>query len=310
MKTAILILNWNGAEDTITCLQSLVKVIQKEDYIFVIDNCSKDNSIDLITSYLENTAAIFKSSSPSNLKEQFDESCHYYLVQNNVNAGFGTGNNVVLNQLKNIDNCFEFAWLLNNDAIAEEKSLFYLKEKIQSQSDIGAVGSIVLNLPDTHIVQNTGVKYYPFLGISKLIHKNQPLATVNFKEEIKFDYLNGASLMLDLNALEKIGYFDERYFLYSEEFDLQLRLKKEQYRIELVAESKVYHKLMGSTQNSSHLFFYYYCMSSVLLSKKHYTLLTTILVVCNLSLITFLRSFPSMKNFYWGLKGITKGITK
>lgn len=310
MKTAILILNWNGAEDTILCLKSLLNVVQKDDYVFIIDNFSKDNSIDLISSYLENTSDDFKLSAPADLKEIYEESCHYYLVQNNVNAGFGTGNNVVLNQLKNLSKQFEFAWLLNNDAIADEKSLFYLKQKIQSQSDIGAVGSIVLNLPDTHIVQNTGVKYYPFLGISKLINKNQPLTEINFQEKIKFDYLNGASLMLSLNALEKTGYFDERYFLYSEEFDLQLRLQKEQYRIELVPESKVYHKLMGSTRNSSHLFFYYYCMSSILLSKKHYSFLTTLFVVCNLSSITFLRSFPSIKNFYWGLKGIVKGITK
>lgn len=309
MNTAIIILNWNGGTDTINCLNSIYTHLSNEEYIFIIDNSSTDDSIEIIVNFCEKSNISYSISSASKINTSFysEKKCH--IIKNKKNLGFGAGINVVLKQLHKIDYRFKYAWLLNNDAIADKKALFFLKQKIQTDDTIGAVGSILLNYPNIESIQNTGVKHFPYLGVSKLINKNKNVNNVDLTQRIPFDYLNGASLMLNLEAIRKVGYFDERFFLYSEEFDLQLALKKNNYKIELEPKSKVYHKLMGSTRNSSHLFFYYYSMSSTLLTKKHYSKLTLIIATLNLSAIMIIRTFPSTKNFYWSIKGIIKGLT-
>lgn len=308
MKTAILILNWNGGGDTVNCVESLTPNLTADDFVFIIDNDSKDNSVKIIQDFLMQNEIPFVSSDKEKIIRDFDRAVKFYCIQNELNLGFGAGNNVLLKQLNKIDDEFNWVWLLNNDALIEAETLNQLKNKILSDEKIGAVGSIVLNYPDISIIQNTGVKYFPLLGVSKLINKNEHINDVNFNKSIEFDYLNGASLMLRREAVDKAGYFDERYFVYSEEFDLQLSLKKKNYKIELEPKSKVYHKLMGSTRDASHLFFYYYCMSSTLLTKKHYSRLTLIIATFNLSVIMIVRTFPSAKNFYWSIKGILKGL--
>ncbi len=308
MKTAIIILNWNGAPDTIFCLQSMMKFVNlSTDRIFVIDNNSEDESVQDISNFIVNQGITFS------VIESDDIVTHYVdqpisIIKNKKNLGFGAGNNVLLKKIKKINPDFEYVWLINNDAIIEEKSLVCLKETMSSNESFGAVGSIILNFPLDGIVQNTGVKHYRYLGVSKLINKNKKISEIDFSQEIKFDYLNGASLLLRISALEKSGFFDERYFLYSEEHDLQLSLIKNQYRILLEPKSKVYHQLMGSTKHLSHVFYYHYSKSSVQFSKKHYSKFIFIISTLNLTVINFIRTFPSFKNFKWAVKGIIKGM--
>jgi GT2 family glycosyltransferase len=306
--TAILILNWNGYKDTVMCLKSLLPHCSNEDYVFIIDNGSTDNSVEEIQSYYNSMKLPLRNTSEQGLKNDFIPTGKHYLVCNSGNLGFGAGNNVVLKQLKALNAGFTLAWLLNNDALVEDRTLVSLKESMETSPAIGAAGSLILNYPDKTTIQCSGVKHYRFFGVSKLINKNKPYAALDTKKDIAFDYLNGASLLLKLEALEPTGYFDERFFLYSEEYDLELRLQKSGYTLKLDLESKVYHKLGGGTSKNRHLFFYYYNTSAILLSKKHFPGFYTFCAVLNLTAITFIRTFPSVKNFKWGIKGILTAL--
>ena len=309
-NVAVIILNWNGGDDTITCLQSLLPHLQKDDCVFIIDNKSTDDSVNKIFNYLESNHIDFTNATSTNLVTQFSKDTSVCFIQNAENLGFGAGCNVVIKQLNQLDSSFKSVWLLNNDAIVEENTLAELKSKMDGNPKLGAVGSIVLNYPDNGnlTIQNTGVKYYPLLGVGKLVNKNKKLSSIDFTKNIKFDYINGASLMLKVSALDEIGGFDEQFFMYFEELDLQLRLKEANYELTIVPESKVYHKLMGSTQSKPYLFFYYYNKTSIQLMKKHYPFYFVFIVPINLSLILLKRTFPSFKNFSWGMKGIFQGI--
>lgn len=307
-NVAVIILNWNGGDDTITCLQSLLPHLQKDDCVFIIDNKSTDDSVNKFFNYLEKNNIDFINATSTNLVTQFNQNTSVCLIQNFENLGFGAGCNVVIKQLNQLEPSFKKVWLLNNDAIVEEDTLAELKSKMDSNTKLGAVGSIVMNYPDNSTIQNTGVKYYPLLGVGKLVNKNKRLSSIDFTKNIKFDYINGASLMLKVSALDDVGYFDERYFMYAEELDLQLRLKKANYELAVVPESKVYHKLMGSTKNKPYLFFYYYNKTAIQLVKKQYPFYYILIVPINLSLILLKRTFPSFKNFSWGMKGIFEAI--
>lgn len=309
-KTATIILNWNGADDTILCIESVYKILQGEDYVFIIDNHSSDRSIDKISTFFHKHDIQFDISAPEDIIQKFDVNTYYYIVQNNENLGFGAGNNTILKKLNTLPVIFEYVWLLNNDAVVEDRTLSSLKQCLFLNKMTAIAGSIVLNQPDNGLIQNTGAKYYPFLGVSKLINKNQKVKDLDLNSNIDFDYLNGSSLLLRLNAIHQVGYFDERYFLYSEELDLQISLKNKGYKVLLVPESRIFHKLMGSTKNNSHLFYYYYSMSSILLTRKHYSSFTMLISLFSLLIINLIRTFPSFKNFKWAVKGIFKGLSK
>jgi GT2 family glycosyltransferase len=217
---------------------------------------------------------------------------------------------VVLKKLKVIYPGFEMVWLLNNDTVVNSTSLIALKKSLLKEDNRAMSGSLILNYPDNGTIQCSGVKHYRFFGVSKLINKNKDLKAFDRNQIISFDYLNGASMLCRLSALEQAGYFDERFFLYSEELDLQLRLQELHYKLYLELNSEVYHKLGSGTQKSKHLFYYYYNTSAILLSRKHSSLLYTFCVLFNLVAITFIRTFPVFKSFSWGIKGMMEGLKK
>lgn len=310
MSTAILILNWNGAKDTMACLDSLLPNLDKSDYVFLIDNGSTENSIEQFEQYFFKLKLPLVKCAAHELIKGFNNENRFYLIKNSRNAGFGGGNNVVLKQLVFLPAKFEFVWLLNNDTLVESQTLVSLRNTLTSDPQNAVAGSLILNLPKNGTIQCSGVKHYKFFGVSKLINKNKPLSVLNTSTNIDFDYLNGASLMFSYKALQEVGFFDERFFLYSEEFDLQLRLQEHDYNLKLDLNSIVYHKLSGGTSKSKYLFFYYYNTSAMLLSKKHFSWFFTLCALVNLTLITGIRAFPSLKCMYWGAKGIMKGILK
>lgn len=309
MKTAIIILNWNGGADTINCLSSLLPVMTEEDSLFVVDNGSADRSVNEIEKYLLEENFPARTVISSDIKGSYLSSQRCYIVLNGKNLGFGGGNNVVLRQLSSLDKDFKYAWLLNNDAVVVKDSLLNLKKALLSSGKNAVAGSVILNYPDNGLIQCSGVKHFRFFGVSKLINKNQSFEILKNNPDIKFDYLNGASLLFNLHAMNQAGYFDERFFLYSEEFDLQMRIQQAGYNLILAQDSLVYHKLSGGTGRSRHLFFYYYNTSAIFLSKKHFGVFFTFCATFNLVLITAVRALPSFKNFSWGIKGIWKGLS-
>lgn len=308
MKTAIVILNWNGYHDTVICLQSLLPHLGAEDCLFVVDNGSTDESVTQLHAFLSAQNFESKQTEIEQLNSSYQPSCKAFLVLNGQNLGFGAGINRLLRVLPQLQDDFKEVWLLNNDAVVEAATLVTLKAALRQNSKTGVVGSVILNFPDNGLIQCAGVKHHPFFGVSKLIFKNKPQSVLKEVSVIDFDYLNGASLLFNFNAVKEVGFFDERFFLYSEEYDLQLRLKQKGYVSHLALNSRVFHKLSGGTGNSRHLFFYYYNTSAILLSRKHFGLVLTCCATLNLIGITALRALPSFKNFSWGIKGIWKGL--
>lgn len=308
MNCATLILNWNGGTDTIECLRSLLPSLGANDYLFVIDNGSTDNSVSAIQQYLQSGSKGVTLSESKDLTRVFTGDQKLYICLNPANLGFGGGNNTVLKQLSALPIVFDLVWLLNNDAFADQNSLASLKGVMSRDTQIAAAGSLILNYPNSDTIQCTGVRHYKLIGVSKLINKNIPLKGFDQSQPIAFDYLNGASIMLRVKALNEVGFFDERFFLYSEELDLQLRFKERGYGLFLDIKSVVRHKLSGGTSSNKFLFYYHYNASAVLLNRKHYSVFYVFTAVIALMGITVIRAFPSIKNIRWGFSGIIRGL--
>lgn len=300
--TQVVILNWNNAPDTVECIKS---VLTDDTYIAILDNNSTDDSVIVMKGLLEKMSVGVAVIDAADINRLYELTEKVVVIRSDKNLGFAKGVNVVLREaLKNAS--IEYTWLLNNDAIAKENALQEMKKVIRRDEKIAFSGSLVMDYYDRDLVQCCGVKYYKFFGVSKLLLKNARWSGVD-KASLplnEIDYLNGASILVKMDVVRKIGLLDERFFLYSEEHDWQYRAEKAGYRNELAVNSVVYHKGSMSTNAEKFRFFYYYNKSAVIFSRTHYGFFMAVLASYMLVAITIKRTKLNMKSLGWGIKGI------
>ena len=115
-KVTIVIINYNGAADTIECLQSLEKINYKNVEIVVIDNGSTDNSVDVLKKHKNN----------------------FRLLTSETNLGFAGGNNIGIKYA--LRNGADFVLLLNNDTLVNPDFVDHLLATARTAESIGIVG--------------------------------------------------------------------------------------------------------------------------------------------------------------------------
>jgi GT2 family glycosyltransferase len=215
-----IIVNWNGWQDTIDCLTSLRECKYPDLDIVVVDNGSTNESVGKI-----------RSAHPDIL-----------LFANSENLGFAGGNNVGIRHA--LAHGADFVWLLNNDTKPDPNALTALVHKAISGDRIGAVGSICYYYDRPETVQIwAGGRVNLWTGYAAC-------STIPHNDDW-FHWLNGASLLLSAVALKEIGLLDEGFFLYWEDSELCLRLRKNQWRLAAAADSHVLHKVSASSGGSS-----------------------------------------------------------
>ena len=306
-RTHIIILNWNGAEDTWACVNSVLSL--EGVRITLLDNASTDQSISYVERGLNETACAYCKIPAKELADSQNETIHadykIRIVLSALNLGFSAGINLILKPLLNSLEP-EYIWLLNNDAIAAPDTLDRLLTAIEQDPFIGFAGSLIMDGKDHEMIQCFGVRYYRWFGVGKMMFKNQKLSSLSKEAQAKNsgDFQHGASLLIRKELIQKIGLLDERFFLYSEEQDWQSRAARMGFKNIRVKESKVYHLGSMSTIRSRHLFFYYYCRSALIYSRKHQPLGVNLLATMMLSMITLIRTRLHVKSMTWALKGI------
>ncbi len=215
-KVSCIVLNWNGWSDTIQCLQALKRITYSHLTVIVVDNGSSDDSLVRI-----------RASHPDVL-----------VLESGVNLGFAGGNNIGIRHV--LAHGADFIWLLNNDTKPDPGALSALTEKAMTDRSIGAVASVCYFADDPKIVQIwAGGRVNLFIGYIRN-------STVS-RDDDWFESLNGTSLLISRIAIEDVGLLDESFFLYWEDTEFCLRLRKKGWRLSAAAESRVLHKVNAST---------------------------------------------------------------
>lgn len=249
-RAAIVILNWNGWEDTLECLASLRELDFPEFRVIVVDNGSDNDSTGRIEQWILGQRGTVRID----------------LIRSRENLGFSGGNNLGIRRA--LDEGAEFVWLLNNDTTIDKDALAALVRVALEDESIGAVGSLILYQRDPGTINSAGILIAPFALRARLLGLNEKRADPAFNVRRDVDAVSGCSILLRASALRTIGSMEERYFLYFEEVDLALRLKKSGYRCVFAPESVVFHKQWGSIQPYPELADYYLARSQVLFIKK------------------------------------------
>ncbi len=238
----VIMLTYNHSEDTRQALISLQRLTYPNVRLVVVDNHSTDETVSMI-------------------RRDFPE---VIVLVNASNLGFAAGINVGIRYA--LESGAGFILLINNDVVVAPDMLGYLVAAMEE--DVGATAPLIYYLEDPTRIWSAGFARHPSLlemrgGARGELDIGQWIAP------FEMDYLLGCALLLNCDALQQVGFFDERYFFYYEDLDLSWRMQENGYRLLTVPQAHMWHKGSGSAGLSSEFRVYHMARSSVVFSRSH-----------------------------------------
>ena len=293
MRAAVLILNTNAWQDTIECLESVLRLQPPPERVVVCDNGSQDGSVDRIVDWAEGRIESWVASSnelralshpplpkpvPVTVLDRAVaeggtpplESA-LVVIRNGENLGFTGGNNVGLRFLLGRTD-WECVWLLNPDTVVEPDALSHLTSELSQDADIGICGSTVLyyQAPDTVQVLG-GAIYNKWLALPRHIGEGQSIRDPIDRDDVvrQMSYVYGASMLVTRRFIEEIGLLNEDRFLYFDELDWTMRARG-RFRLAYAPASRVYHREgsnLGAGTAKSRTSDYYFLRNRIRLTR-------------------------------------------
>jgi GT2 family glycosyltransferase len=284
MMVYIIVLNWNGINDTLNCLESLTALNGKQFKIVICDNGSVDNSICLIKEWYENNIScqyvseceflVLPHSKASEIKT-IDSKAGIFIIDIGENLGFAGGNNIGVNfALNQLD--MQYIWLLNNDTVVQPDTLEHMLQVFKNDERVGVCGSKLIYFDDRTKVQGLGGVFNSWFCTSRHYGAFDN-SCKKYDDRIvssQIDYVIGASMLISKRLVSDIGGLCEDYFLYYEEIDYCIRAQNKGYYIYVATESVVYHKEGASTSKIERgiIADYYAIRNRLSIAKKFFPL--------------------------------------
>lgn len=237
-QVACIVLNWNGWQDTLDCLDALKQCAYPRLTVIVVDNGSTDDSVPRI-----------RAAHPDIL-----------LLESRKNLGFAGGNNIGIRHA--LAHGTDYVWLLNNDTKPAADALSALMAKVLTDKGIGAIASICYFADAPSTVQAwAGARVNLWIGYGR--------NTTEPHTDDWFHSLNGTSMLIARAAIEDAGLLDEGFFLYWEDTEFCLRLRKKGWRIAAAPDSRVLHKVSASTAGDRFILDRYQTASGLRILRLH-----------------------------------------
>lgn len=257
-KVSIIILNWNGLEDTVECLESLKKITYPNYEVIVVDNGSEGNDAQV-------------------LQEKFGD--YIYLIQNNRNYGYAGGANIGIRYALNNSNP-DYLLLLNNDTVVDPEFLTELVSATEASMVIGIAGPKIYCYDQPKVLQPYARGHINFYKgetqsllntIRSEILLRREIDEGQYNSVIEAEHIAGCCFLIKRCVLNSIGLLDESYFCYWEETDYCFRARKNGYKVVYVPTAKIWHKIGRSAQKVTGFHCYYTARNRFRFVKKHAT---------------------------------------
>lgn len=282
-KVAIIVLNWNGWRDTVECLESLQRITYHNYQIIVVDNGSTDGSVEKIKAWAEGRQEavapepshfLYYLSQPPSPKPipyvcwtqeeaESGDNSHIHtslphslvLIRINTNLGFAAGNNVGIRYA--LRKKFPYLLILNNDTVVTpdflDKLISFAWENLDSQ----LIGPRILDYSDGSNWQwpvkhplTFAVVLIALTPLGRLLRNSSLYKNCFYRGNIPHQVyaVPGSCMLFKRETLERVGLFDEKTFLYWEEFIMAEKLRKHELKTCIQPASIIYHKLGQSTK--------------------------------------------------------------
>jgi GT2 family glycosyltransferase len=306
------VLNWNQAEMTSDCLNSLAKQDYASFQVVVVDNGSKDGS-----------ASVLRERFPWVTLLEIPENIGYDL-SNNVGIDYAMGQGA------------DYIFLLNNDTEVDAHMLSYLVKAAESDPHIGILGPKLYFFDQPNIIASAGGMIdwrrgeacqlqYGVLDRNGLLDGTNTMDGAPsqiqaipspYGEKYRYsregrtgdpcqvDYVISCAVCAKREVVEKIGGLDPRFFIMNEDIDWCVQAARQGYRTMYVPKAKVWHKLSATMGTGSPALIYFITRNDFLFFWKH--------------LGFWSRLSPTLWNLYravrttlaWSLKSEYRGLRR
>jgi GT2 family glycosyltransferase len=253
----IVLLNWNQADLTLDCLDSLAETSYPNTKIVLVDNGSTDDSL-------------------VRIREAYPE---VEIIENGENLGYSPANNRGIEHALKLG--AEYILLLNNDTVVAPDFLEPLVEVAESSPLIGVVSSKIYYFDEPeriwygggYIDWKTGLTAHMRVGQvdgqndgrrgDSLDSHEQEMAI----EDVNF--VSACALFIKREVLESVGLLDERYFIYYDDTDWCARVIQAGFRCVYAPQSKIWHKVSAAMGAASPRTAYYMARNEILFLQKN-----------------------------------------
>ena len=184
-----------------------------------------------------------------NFIEKFSDSRIEYIF-NNANNGFGTGHNVVIEKLIRGKEKSEFHLMINADVYFEKNTIEKIINYMRKNTDIGQIGPKIYE-PNGKVSKSCRLlptplnlifrRFFPIKSVIEKMDYNYEMKWYDYQSVIEVPILSGCFIFVRTDVLKDIGGFDERYFMYMEDYDLCRRIGKK-YKTVFYPEVKIIHE--------------------------------------------------------------------
>ena len=282
IEVSIITINYNGLENTCALIESIP--FNENMEVIVVDNASMKQEADIIA-------------------QRYPQ---VIVIKSEKNLGFAGGNNLGIQAAHG-----RYLFLINNDTYFKDFNVKVIIDKMESSPKIGIV------CPKIRFAWgNNPIQYAGYTPLSKISVRNN---AIGFGEvdHGQFDaahptpYAHGAAMLVRRDAIDKVGFMPECYFLYYEELDWSMMFMRAGYQIWYEPACTIYHKESQTTGQNSPLRTYYLTRNRLLLVQRNplefNKLLAYIYIICIVALRdiakhTFSARFDLLRATLHGLR--------
>jgi len=263
----IVMLNWNSPEETVTAVESVLKMDYPNFHILVVDNGSTDNSVTELRKITSSRVELLESA---------------------VNNGYTGGCNLGLARALELG--ATYVWLLNNDAVVAPETLSSLVALAQTDPRIGLATPVIASLDEVpHITFAGGV-----CDMNAALYEETN--DIAIAQQWAADHPNaglviGTAMLIRTRLIREIGMLDESFFMYYEDIDYSARSLKAGYRNVVDWSSVVYHFEKNRNTNPHGMkphYWYYIARNESRFWRKHLGLI------------------KSLRNSWWSFNGFLR----
>lgn len=244
----IVLLNWNSHEETVTAVESVLRMDYPNFHVLIVENGSTDNS----------AVELRKITSP-----------RVELLESGVNNGYTGGCN--LGMIRALELGAEYVWLLNNDSVVASDTLSSIIALAQSDPKIGLVTPVIASLDEVpHITFAGGICDMAAATYEET--NDIAIAQQWAVEHPKAGLVIGTAMLIRASLMKEVGMLDESFFMYYEDIDYAARSLKAGYRNVVDWSSFVYHFEKNRNKNPMGMkphYWYYVARNESRFWRKH-----------------------------------------
>lgn len=229
----VVILNWNGAQETVDCLESLRQQTLRPLRLVVVDNGSQDDSLARIDKWA---------------KERQDEAgLELVVIEAGENLGFAAGSNVGIRYALKVG--AESVLLLNNDTVLAPEAVSRLVTFLSEHSDYVAVTGQIRYF-GRPVIWNCGGELTWF-GSRRYLFSEQPVDSTPQDGWRRITFITGCAALIRTSVFAGQGLLTERFFFGEEDYEFSQRLKRAQCRVAVCFSAVIQHKVGSSIDRAA-----------------------------------------------------------